>query len=52
MAGIEIRLLSPGGRSNRAQAHNMNKWVLRKQMGPKGPKREKWHPWAVCGMEK
>ena len=37
----KIKLLGPSGRNNRTQAHNMNKWVLRKQMGPKGPEREK-----------
>ena len=47
-----VRLLGPSGRNKRTQAHNMNKWVLRKQVGPKGPEREKWHSWAVYGMEK
>ena len=36
-----IKLLGPSGRNNRTQAHNMSKWVLRMQMGPKGPEREK-----------
>ena len=47
-----IKLLGLSGRNNKTQAHNMSKWVLRKQMGLKGPEREKWHPWAMYGMKK
>ena len=37
----EQKPLSPSGRNNGSQVHEINKWVLRKQMGSKEPgKRE------------
>ena len=33
----EQKLLSPNGRNNRSQVHEISKWALRKQMGLKEP---------------
>ena len=40
--------LGPSGRNNGSQAHEINKWALRRQMSLKKPgKREIAYPWAV-----
>ena len=45
--------LNPSGRNNGLQAHEINKWALRKQTGLKEPrKRKEANPWAVCDVEK
>ena len=45
--------LSQNGRNNGLQAHKINKWALRKQMGLKeAGEREMANPWAVCDVEK
>ena len=47
------RPLGPSGRNNGSQAHETNKWALRRQMGLKKPeKREIAYPWAVYDIEK
>ena len=35
----EQKPLSPSGRNNGSQVHEINKWVLRKQMGSKEPRK-------------
>ena len=53
VSGQKKKLLSPNGRNNGLQAHEINKWALRKQMGLKKPgKREEVNPWTVCDVEK
>ena len=43
----------PSGRNNESQAHKINKWVLRRQMGLKKlEKREIAYPWVVYDIEK
>ena len=45
--------LGPSGRNNGSQAHEINKWVLKKQVDLKEPrKREITYPWAVYDIEK
>ena len=45
--------LSQNGRNNGLQAHKINKWALRKQMGLKeAGEREMANLWAVCDVEK
>ena len=45
--------LGPSGRNNESQAHEINKWVLKRQVGLKKPgKREITYPWAVYNVEK
>ena len=45
--------LGPSGRNNGSQAHEINKWVLRKQMGlEESGEREVANLWAVCDVEK
>ena len=40
--------LGPSGRNNESQAHEINKWALKRQVGMKKPrKREIAYPWAV-----
>ena len=48
-----VKLLGPSGRNNRLQAHEINKWALRRKMGLKKPrKREIAYPWAIYDIEK
>ena len=45
--------LGSSGKNNRLQAHEINKWVLKRQVGLKKPgKREITYPWAVYDVEK
>ena len=45
--------LGPSDRNNGSQAHEINKWALRRQIGLKKPgKREIAYPWAVYDIEK
>ena len=45
--------LSPSGRNNGSQAHEINKWALRGVNGFKGVQKErKSKPWAVYDVEK
>ena len=45
--------LGPSGRNNGSQAHEINKWALKKQLGLKKPgKKEIVYPWAVYDVEK
>ena len=44
--------LSQSGRNNGLQAHEINKWALRRQMGLKEPRKRKTNkPWAVYDVE-
>ena len=45
--------LGPSGRNNGSQAHKINKWALKRQVGlKKRKKREIAYPWAVYDVEK
>ena len=45
--------LGPSGRNNGSQAHEINKWALKRQVGLKeSGKREIAYPWAVYDVEK
>ena len=45
--------LGPSGRNNGSQAHKINKWALKRQMGLKKPeKKEITYPWAAYDREK
>ena len=45
--------LGPSGRNNGLQAHEINKWASKRQVGLKKPgKREITYPWAVYDVEK
>ena len=45
--------LSPSGRYDGSQTHEINKWALRKQMVLKEPReREVANLWVVCNVEK
>ena len=45
--------LGPSGKNNRSQAHEINKWALKRQVGLKKlGKREITYPWAVYDVEK
>ena len=45
--------LDQSGRNNGSQAHEMNRWALKRQVGLKKPeKREIAYPWAVYDVEK
>ena len=47
------KLLGPSGRNNGSQAHEMNRWALKRQVGlKKFGKREIAYPWAVYDVEK
>ena len=47
------KLLGPSGRNNGLQAHEINRWALKRQVGLKKPgKREIAYPWAVYDVEK
>ena len=48
-----VKPLGPSGRNNGSQAHELNKWALKRQMGlKKSGKREIAYPWAVYDVEK
>ena len=48
-----VKPLDPSSRNNRSQAHEINKWALKRQVGLKKPgKREIAYPWAVYDVEK
>ena len=50
---MDRKPLSPSSRNNGSQAHEINKWALRKQMGLEEPgKREVVNPWAVYDVKK
>ena len=45
--------LGPSGRNNGSQAHKINKWALKRQVGLKEPgKREIAYLWAAYDIEK
>ena len=45
--------LGLSGRNNGSQAHEINKWALKRQMDLKKPKkRERAYPWAAYDIEK
>ena len=45
--------LGPSHRNNGSQAHEINKWALKRQMSLKKPeKREIAYPWAAYDIEK
>ena len=45
--------LGPSCRNNGSQTHEINKWVLKKQVGlKKSEKREIAYPWAIYDVEK
>ena len=45
--------LGPSGRNNGSQAHEINKWVLKRQISLKKPgKREIAYSWAIYDVEK
>ena len=45
--------LGPSDRNNGSQAHEINKWALKRQVGLKEPrKREIAYSWAVYDIEK
>ena len=45
--------LGPSCKNNGSQAHEINKWTLKRQMGLKKPKkRERAYPWAANDIEK
>ena len=45
--------LGPSSRNNGSQAHEINKWALKRQVGLKKPrKREIAYPWTVYDVEK
>ena len=45
--------LGPSGRNNRSQAHEINKWALKRQVSlKKSRKREIAFSWAVYDVEK
>ena len=45
--------LGPSGKNNGSQAHEMNRWALKRQVGLNKPrKREIAYPWAVYDVEK
>ena len=45
--------LDPSGKNNGSQAHEINKWALKRQVGLKEPgKKEVAYPWAVYDIEK
>ena len=47
------KLLNLSGKNNGSQAHEINKWALRKQMGLKEPREiEVANPWVACDVEK
>ena len=47
------KLLGPSSRNNGSQAHEINKWALKRQVGLKKPeKREIAYVWAVYDVEK
>ena len=47
------KLLDSSDRNNESQAHEINKWVLKRQVGLKKlGKREIVYPWAVYDVEK
>ena len=48
-----VKPLDPSGRNNESQAHEINKWALKKQVGLKElKKREIAYSWAVYDIEK
>ena len=50
---MDRKPLSPNGRNNGSQAHEINKWALRKQMGLEEPgERKVANLWVVCDVEK
>ena len=51
--GKMAKPLGPSGRNNESQAHEINKWVLKRQVGLKKPgKREITYPWVIYDLEK
>ena len=45
--------LGPSGRNNGSQAHDINRWALKSQVGLKKlGKRETAYPWAIYDVEK
>ena len=47
------KLLGPSGRNNGSQAHEMNRWALKRQVGLKKPgKREIAYSWEEYDVEK
>ena len=45
--------LGPSNRNNRSQAHEINKWALKRQVGLKElGKRKIAYPWAVYDIKK
>ena len=48
-----VKSLGPSSRNNGSQAHEINKWALKRQVGLKEPrKREIAYSWAVYDIEK